>query len=1024
MHDDRRLVERRLERLLAERVLPAVYAERIPLTLHAWKVPDEPIPVADALAQAEFTPFAVGEQWGRPWSTTWIKATGEIPGAWAGRRVEAVLDLGFVGDWPGNQAEALVYDATGSPIKGIEPRNQYVPLPGPGPVELLIEAAANPDILADGFKPTPLGDKLTAPDRPIYTFRTADLAVLDEDVWHLGLDMSVLRELMAELAVTDPRRHEILRALERAMDVLDAQGVRASAQEARALLADVLSRPAHASAHTLSAVGHAHIDSAWLWPLRETVRKTSRTFANVTALAREYPELIFACSQAQQYAWVRDNYPPIYARIKDAVAAGNWVPVGGMWVEADGNLPGGEALARQLVHGKRFFLDEFGVETRGVWLPDSFGYNAAYPQLAKLAGMDWFLTQKLSWNESNPLPHHTFWWEGIDGSRVFTHFPPIDTYNAVIEGGELMHAVRNFTDKGKATRSLAPFGHGDGGGGPTREMMERARRFADLEGAPRVTVESPDAFFEAARAEYPDAPVWSGELYLELHRATYTSQARTKAGNRRSEHLLRTAELWAATAAVRTGADYPAAQLDALWKTVLLHQFHDILPGSSIAWVHREAEETYARVAAELDTLIRASTERGGDLLLFNTAGRDRREVALLDVAADGAQALADGRFAVAAHVPGSGAAAPDPALFADTPVTAVAGPDGIVLDNGLVRVVLDEAGLIRSVYDLAAARETLAPGIPGNLLQIHPDLPSQWDAWDVERHYRRSSVDLTDAESVDLADAGPLVATVRIVRTINKSTITQWVRLRAGSARVDFDTEVDWQEREKLLKAAFGLDVHADRVASEIQFGHVFRPTHANTGWDAARFEVSAHRWVHAAEPGYGAALITEATYGHDAGRHTRDDGATTTTIRLSLLRAPGSPDPQADLGRHRFTYALLPGATVAETVAEAYALNLPLRAGTGAPIAPLVTLDGPGVEIEAVKLADDGSGDVIVRVYESLGGRGRATLRAGFDLAAVDRTDLLERVYDGQSPAVDGRDIALSLRAFEVVTLRLGRA
>ncbi|WP_374101071.1 alpha-mannosidase, partial [Streptomyces phytophilus] len=351
-------------------------------------------------------------------------------------------------------------------------------------------------------------------------------------------------------------------------------------------------------------VGHAHIDSAWLWPVRETVRKCARTFTNMTALAAEYPELVFACSSAQQYAWMKERHPEVFDRIRKAVAAGTWAPVGGMWVEADGNLPGGEALARQLVHGRRFFEEEFGIGQAGVWLPDSFGYTAAYPQLARLAGAEWFLTQKLSWNETNRLPHHTFAWEGIDGTRIFTHFPPVDTYNAELTGAELAHAERNFADKGPATRSLVPFGFGDGGGGPTRSMLEKARRLRDLEGSPRVKSGAPDAFFAAARAEYERLPVWRGELYLENHRGTYTSQARTKRGNRRSEALLREAELWAATAAVRAGAPYPYERLAAVWERVLLNQFHDILPGTSIAWVHRQAEQVYGEVRAELEAII------------------------------------------------------------------------------------------------------------------------------------------------------------------------------------------------------------------------------------------------------------------------------------------------------------------------------------------------------------------------------------------------------------------------------------
>lgn len=417
----------------------------------------------DEALRATYEPFAVGEPWGPPWSTSWFRLAGEVPQEWAGRRVEAVIDPGFSGDGPGFQAEGLLYDGDGVPLKGIHPRNRHLPVGAPvsggEEVRLLLEAAANPAVLRD-FRPTDLGDVRTAPHRPLYRFASADLAVLDETVWQLILDIEVLSELMYELPADGPRRHEILRALEDMLDALDLHDVGGTAVAGRAALADVLSRPATASAHRVSAAGHAHIDSAWLWPLRETVRKASRTFANVTQLAKEYPELVFACSQAQQYAWVKEHQPHIWERIKEAVREGNWAPVGSMWVESDANMPGGEALAQQLVHGKRFFLEELGVETEEIWLPDSFGYTAAFPQLARLAGAKWFLTQKLSWNQTDKMPHHTFWWEGIDGTRVFTHFPPVDTYNSRFHARELAHAARNFAEKGRATRSLVPFGWG------------------------------------------------------------------------------------------------------------------------------------------------------------------------------------------------------------------------------------------------------------------------------------------------------------------------------------------------------------------------------------------------------------------------------------------------------------------------------------------------------------------------------------------------------------------------------------
>ena len=698
---------------------------------------------------------------------------------------------------------------------------------------------------------------------------------------------------MRQLPTDTPRRHHILRALERALDHLDLHDIPGTAATARAQLTDVLASPAHASAHTITAIGHAHIDSAWLWPLRETIRKVARTTANATALLDQHPHLRFAMSQAQQLHWLKHHHPQLFDRVRDHVRTGGFIPVGGMWVEPDTNMPGGEALARQFVHGKRFFLDEFGIETREAWLPDSFGYSAALPQLIAHAGARWFLTQKISWNRTNRFPHHTFHWEGIDGTRIYTHFPPADTYEAELTAAELAHPEHTFAEHGRATRSLIPFGHGDGGGGPTRDMLARAYRTADLEGSPRVRLETPAAFFTAAEAENPRPPVWTGELYLEAHRGTYTSQARTKQGNRRNEHLLREAELWWATAATRHGLDYPHQQLDRLWKTVLLGQFHDILPGSSIAWVHREAEATHQRTTDELDELIttaqRALAGNGHRPLTFNAAPHDR----------DGIPAL------------GAAEAAPPAAT------TATEHPDGtLVLDNGTVRATLDHRGLLTSVLDLTADREALAPGTCGNLLQLHPDHPNAWDAWDIDSFYRHRSHDL------DTADHLALDGTTAVVhRSFGDSHLEQRISLRGRTVHID--TRIDWHETEKLLKAAFPLDVHATTSAAEIQFGHLHRPTHTNTSWDAARFEICAHRWLHLGETGYGHALINDSTYGHDV---TRQPGPTT-TARLSLLRAPRYPDPDTDHGHHRLRYGLVIGADIPTAIREGYRLNLPTR-------------------------------------------------------------------------------------------------
>ncbi len=995
MHDRREEIRGRLRRIVDQRLVPAERRHLADLAVTAWHVPPaadgnvgEPVTFATARAQ-EFADFAIGDPWGPAWATTWFHLVGEVPSD--ARAPELVVDLGFATHSPGFQAEGLVLRPDGTHVKGLNPFNDWVRARPGESVDLYVEAGANPQVLV-GWAPTPLGDRLTAPRDLRYRLGAAAIVEVEPEVRLLRRDLDVLGRLAATLDGADARQWEILLAVEAALDALDLTDVAGSAAAARAALAPALASPAYAGAHAVSAVGHAHIDSAWLWPLRETVRKVSRTVANVVDLL-ENPDddgagLVYCMSSAQQWAWLAEHHPSLFERVQRQVAAGRFVPVGGMWVESDTNLVGGEAMARQFVVGQRWFAEHLGTRCEEVWLPDSFGYTAALPQIVTLAGCRWFLTQKISWNTTNVFPHHTFWWEGIDGTRVFTHFPPVDTYTAELTGEELAHAARNFRDKGAAGRSLVPFGHGDGGGGPTREMLARARRTADLAGSPTVAVETPAAFFEAAETEYADAPVWVGELYLEIHRGTYTSQAAMKSGNRRCEHLLREAELWSATAAVAGSLDYPAAELDRLWKTVLLHQFHDILPGSSIAWVHREARATYARAAAELETLVEraldALSESGAEEIVFNAG----------PVARGGAPAL--------------GAAPGGPASSGRV--------EARLLENEHLRVELDDRGVIRGILDKEHGRQVLPPGGAANLLQLHPDHPEKWDAWDLDRSYRARVTSLTDADSITVEGD-----TVVVTCSFGASRLTS--RIRLSGPRVDIETEVDWHERERVLKAAFDLDVHTDHAAYETQSGHVVRPTHENTTWDAARFEVCAHRWVRVAEgrpdSGYGVAVANDATYGHDVARHPREGGGTFSRVRLTLLRAPLYPDPDTDQGHHVFRYALAPGASVAGAASAGYDLNLPLRRRRGARVEPLVRVEGTAY-VEAVKLADDGSGDVVVRLYEPLGTRAQVLVTASFEHSAVVEVDLLEDPIESGAWAAG----VLTLRPFQILTLRFVRS
>ncbi len=1002
MHDYRLITEGRLDRFVREQLGPSVYPRTAQLSVEAWEVPGEPVQAAEAIGQA-YAPFKVGESWGKPWSTLWLHITGTVPndfGSRPDRTPEILVDLGFDAQYPGFQAEGIVWRPDATIVKALSPRNSWIPVEG-ADIDVYVEAAANPN-LGSSFLPTPLGDKATAGERPLYVLRQVDVAERDDVVWELCQDIWSLRGLMLELGLDVPRRAEILTAFERMMDVMDPEDISGTAAAGRGELSDVLGRPANASAHRIVATGHAHIDSAWLWPVRETIRKCARTFSNVVALMDADPEFVFSCSSAQQLAWMKEFYPELFGRIKSKIASGQFVPVGGMWVESDTNMPGAEAMARQFVAGKSFFIKEFGLDPLEVWLPDSFGYSGALPQIVAAAGSKWFLTQKISWNQSNKFPHHTFEWEGIDGTRVFTHFPPVDTYNSELSGMELAHAQRNYQEKGHGTVSLIPFGWGDGGGGPTREMIAAASRTADLEGSPAVRIGSAASFFEQAQAEYTNPPVWAGEMYLELHRGTYTSQANTKRGNRRSEHLLREAELWAATAAVRDGHEYPYEELERLWRLVLLQQFHDILPGSAIAWVHQDAERNYAAISRDLERLIgraaHALTGEGDTPLLLNAAPHARNGVPAL---------------AIAQPLPKATAAS----------WTRTEGDH--VMDNGLLRAVIDAAGRLVSLKDHRTGRESIAPGEFGNHLELHRDIPNQWDAWDIDEHYRRNVRSLEEVTDPVEGVEHEGQARVTVKRSTGTSTITQTISLGPEERSLMITTDIDWNEEAKLLKLGFPFDLRAEHSASETQFGHVFRPVHENTSWEAAKFEICAHRWIHTSEPGFGVAVSNDSTYGHDVSRTVRPDGATTTKVRLSLLRAPKYPDPNTDRGRHTFTVSVRPGATIGDAVEEGYRTNLAPQTVNGArPVRALFEMTNNAIVIESIKLAEDRSGDVIVRLYESLGQRSAGSITATFDVSEVQVTDLLERelpVPCGIRPTDSGAD--LTLRPFQLVTLRFIR-
>lgn len=1004
MHDNRHILEHRIERTLRERIIAALYEVVQPLSVRVRRVDSNGRPVAEPVKWSEihseeFTTFAIGDTWGLPWETTWFEITTQIPAADVislreGDRLEAVVDLGWDDHSPGFQAEGLVRDCEGKIVKAINPRNQWIPVPQPGQassVTCFVEAAANPLILdIPPFQPTAEGDKLTSSHTDLYRLARADLVIRRHDVYHLSLDLAVLRELASTMSDDDAQMWRLLHAMNEALDALDLDDIAGTAAVAREVLRPVLSEPAYSTAHRLSAIGHAHIDSAWLWPIRETRRKVTRTIANVVRLIEDGTGLIFALPAAQHVAWLEEEDPDLFERVQKHVAAGSIVPVGGMWVEPDAVLPGGEALCRQFVEGMGYFADKFGVECEEIWLPDSFGYSAAIPQIARLAGLKHFLTQKISWNQVDTFPHHTLEWEGLDGTRIFTHFPPVDTYGAEVTGNNLIHAEKNFKDKGKSNCSMLPFGYGDGGGGPTREMIERIDRFASLAGAPSVHMETPHEFFARAEADYPNPPVWVGELYLELHRGTFTSQIKTKQGNRRSEGLLREAELWAATAAVRTDFVYPYEELRQAWRAVLLCQFHDILPGTSVAWVYREVDALYAQVRETCERIIAQATKK---------------------LATGDTKTLAN---ATSFPVKGIASMGAGPASQSE-PVTVDANDR--VLDNGLIRAVFDDTGACVGLIDHDSGYNFIPRNYRAGELHIHQDFPNLWDAWDLDPFYRGSLQVIDNVEFNGVADAQG-AGTASFTARFGKSQATLTWTLQPGARQLDLHVELDWHEKEKILKLAFPVDIHTDHAQYETQMGYLTRPTHENTSWDAYKFEVSAHRWLRLANASDSFAIANDSTYGWDVTRRARSGRGTVSVARASLARGSRFPDPEQDQGRHEWNFALVPNASILDAVAVGQALNIAPRQITGA-IEPLFVLDG--AVVESVALAPDRSGDVVIRAYEAEGGRGHAYL--DFPGAAeVHGVDLLYRdrkIETSVTPLADGW--LIDLNPFEIVTLRV---
>jgi alpha-mannosidase len=798
----------------------------------------------------------------------------------------------------------------------------------------------------------------------------------------------------------------------------------------------------------LALTGHAHIDLAWLWPLHETRRKARRTFSSVLRLMNRYEDFTFNQSSAQLYAWIEEEHPKLFARILERIKEGRWEPVGGSWTEPDCQITGGESFVRQLFYGQRYFQEKFGLRSTVAWLPDAFGFSPAIPQLLRGAGMTGFFTCKLNWNEKDAFPYDLFYWEGIDGSRVTAHMSdnPGPDYNGIIRAFDLLGTWRNFKEKRRHPESLFSFGWGDGGGGPSEKMLENYSRLKSFPALPRLRMTRVEDFYATLQGE--DLPRWVGELYLELHRGTLTSQGEVKTLNRAGEHRMLEAEAFSTIANLH-GAPYPREELERAWKALLLNQFHDILPGSSIGEVYEDAHcqlaevlKTATRVRDEaLRHLANLLTTGGpGDAVLVANAGLSPRAFSVVLPHFDGEATITDAsgeplpvqvtEQGLLVHdprrrVPGLGwttlfAARPESPTHPSAPEVSVERTgDGVILENEVLRVAVDADGSFERVFDKAAGREVLEGR--GNQLWAYVDKPREWDAWDIDESYEQEGQEIGGVEEIEVLESGPLRAAVRVKRAWRDSRIVQTYQLLASSRRLDIETHVEWHERQILLRALFPIQVRSHEGTFETMYGVVRRPTDRNTSWDVARFEVSAHRFADLSETGYGVALLNDGKYGHSA----RDN-----VLGISLLRSPMHPDPLADEGEHRFTYSLLPHEgdwAEAGVVGEAFALNSPLCVVDAAPNtgglpseSGLVAVEGVALALGSLKRAEDGHG-LILRFYEPHGARGKSVLGFMGEIKRAERINLLEEAAEGPVLTAEGCMLRVEVRPFEVLTLRI---
>lgn len=1021
---------------------------------------DLPGAVSKDYDDSDWKPIFRNNYWGGRDKIFWFRARIQVPHDWQNQKVVLFCKLGKGKAGGLGGVESLLY-INGEPVHGLD-RNHH---------EVCIDSSLlNEKELMVAIK------AFSGLEETKRKLNKISLVLIDSEMEDFYYRYLTALESLAVFKEENYYYDKLLGLINRTIDVIDFRKPRSrqfyhSIVEANKVLKEGLRRlkTNQENVPVVSAVGHSHIDVAWLWRLKHTREKISRTFSTVLHLMDKYPEFKYLQSSPQLYEFIKEDYPQIYKKIKERIKAGDWEVTGGMWVEADCNIPSGESLVRQFLFGTRFMKKEFNSDCNILWLPDVFGYSWALPQIIKKSGLKYFMTTKISWSQFNRPEYDTFFWRGIDGSQVLTHYVTIPysphitdlnnnnkyfyDYNGILDPESINGLWETYRQKNINDKLLFTFGHGDGGGGPTKEMIEVGRKMKEIPGIPQVEFSKAEPFFaelSQGLEEEDQIPIWDQELYLEFHRGTYTSQAEVKKNNRKAEVLYHNIELFNCFAEkLIDDYSYPREKINEGWKILLRNQFHDILPGTSIKEVYEDSAEEYNLALEPGQKLLKSSLDNiskkiaidGKKLVVFNPLSWDRGGYVTIPLTEDMEQKafiteeeeelstrlIGTEKKKIMVKVPSVPALGWRTFKIIDQKKickTSSKKDSGLTISRQLIenryyRIKLNEKGQIISIYDKEVQREILPPGRKANVFQTFEDRPMNWDCWDIDIYYQQKEYIIEDLINVQIEEKGPKRAILKLKWKYLDSIIEQKMIVYADKRRIDFKTEVDWHQHQILLKVAFPVDVRTTKATYEIQFGNLERPTHWNTSWDYAKFETVAQRWADLSERDYGVSLLNDCKYGYDI----KDK-----TMRLTLIKSGTDPDPEADQGYHSFTYSLYPHQGdwfTGGTTREAYELNYPLLAnkieGSGDNLPEqisLVKLEAKSTILETLKKAEDDDG-LILRFYEYGNQRDKVMVDLPFLIKEVVECNLMEEEID----KIDQSDnkFSFEIKPYEIKTFKL---